>query len=68
MELRDKRVWLIGASSGSEIAYERLILLDSATAEVTFPNVAEQPLLPINRDFSAPVILYAALQPGGLDR
>ena len=59
---------LIGAVSGAEITDERLILLDSATTEVTFRNVAERPLLSINRDFSAPVIINAARQPGELER
>jgi len=59
---------LIGAVSGAELAAERLILLDSAATAVTFEDVTEPPLLSINRDFSAPVIINAARQPGELER
>jgi len=48
------KVALIGRHSGAEVAGERLILLDSATASVVFEGVGEVPLLSINRDFSAP--------------
>jgi aminopeptidase N len=62
------RTALIGADSGSEIAAERLILLDQPTMRVTFDNVAEAPLLSINRGFSAPIILAAERHPGELER
>ena len=62
------RTALIGDGSGAEIAPERLILLDQPTQTVTFDNVAEKPLLSINRDFSAPVMVEAARGPHELER
>src|SRR6476646_9927072 len=62
------RTALIGDDSGAEIAAERLILLDQPTQTVTFENVAEKPLLSINRDFSAPVMVEAARGPHELER
>jgi aminopeptidase N len=50
---------LIGSDSGAEIAPERLIILDQPQQSVTFDGVTEAPLLSINRDFSAPVIITA---------
>ena len=62
------RTALIGEDSGAEIAEERLILLDDTAASILFDNVGEPPLLSINRDFSAPVIIDAARRPGELER
>jgi aminopeptidase N len=62
------RTALIGEASGSEIAPERLIVLDQPRQSVTFENVGETPLLSINRDFSAPVIVEAERRPGELER
>jgi aminopeptidase N len=59
---------LIGDDSGREICPERLIVLDGPRASVTFDNVVETPLLSINRNFSAPVIMDAARQPHELER
>ncbi len=59
---------LIGQDSGSEVAAERLILLDQPTMSVRFDDVAEPPLLSINRGFSAPVVLNAQRRPGELER
>ena len=59
---------LIGEASGTEIAPERLIILDRRQQSVTFENVHEPPLLSINRDFSAPVIVDAQRRPGELER
>src|SRR5689334_4901854 len=53
------RTALIGEQTGTEIVSERLIVLDQASQSVTFDNVAEAPLLSINRNFSAPVIVTA---------
>jgi aminopeptidase N len=53
------RTALIGASSGDEVAPERLILLDSNRQSIRFDDVTEPPLLSINRGFSAPVIIEA---------
>ncbi len=55
---------LIGEQSGAEIAPERLIVFDQPSASVTFDNVDEPPLLSINRDFSAPIIVHADRQAG----
>ncbi|MEO5773418.1 MAG: aminopeptidase N [Sphingomicrobium sp.] len=62
------RAALIGEESGSEIAGERLILLDSAQDSVTFENVREPALLSINRGFSAPIIVEAERRQGELER
>jgi len=62
------RTALIGNESGAEVASERLILLDQPQQSITFENVAEPPLLSINRDFSAPVIVDAARAPHELER
>jgi aminopeptidase N len=62
------RTALIGHDSGAEIAAERLILLDTAEAEIRFDDVAEPPLLSINRGFSAPVIIEAERAAGELER
>jgi len=62
------RTALIGDESGHEICPDRLILLDQPRQSFTFENVGERPLLSINRDFSAPVIIEAARQPHELER
>jgi aminopeptidase N len=59
---------LIGAQSGREIAPERLILLDSTEQTIGFANVAEAPMLSINRGFSAPVIIDVQREPDELER
>ena len=59
---------LFGETSGTEIAPERLILLDEANLQVRFDDIAEPPLLSINRGFSAPIILDVARRPGELER
>jgi len=59
---------LIGEASGSEIAPEQLIILDQPRQSVTFDNVTETPLLSINRDFSAPVIVDAQRKADELER
>jgi aminopeptidase N len=59
---------LIGANSGSALGDERLILLDEPSAIVSFDGVTEAPLLSINRDFSAPILLEIERQPGELER
>ncbi|MBA3511946.1 aminopeptidase N [Sphingomonas sp.] len=59
---------LIGADSGREVAPERLILLDKAEQSIRFDQVAESPLLSINRGFSAPVIVEAERAPEQLER
>ena len=59
---------LIGEQSGSEIAGERLILLDQGHTSITFENIAEPPLLSINRGFSAPIVVQAERRAGELER
>jgi aminopeptidase N len=59
---------LIGNESGHEIGPERLIVLDAAKQSVTFDNVTERPLLSINRNFSAPIIVDAERETHDLER
>ena len=59
---------LVGEASGHEIGAEQLIVLNQPRQAIRFDNVAEPPLLSINRDFSAPVIVEAARRPGELER
>jgi aminopeptidase N len=59
---------LIGHDSGETVGEERLILLDKEEASVAFFGINEPPLLSINRDFSAPILLEAERQPGELER
>ena len=59
---------LIGAGSGASLTEERLILLDQPATSVTFDGVTEPPLLSINRDFSAPILLEIDRRPGELER
>src|SRR4249919_2896228 len=59
---------LVGEESGHEICPEQLIVLDRAKQSVTFENIAETPLLSINRGFSAPIIVTADRRPGELER
>jgi aminopeptidase N len=58
---------LIGADSGAQLGDERLILLDREEIEVEFEGVGEPPLLSINRDFSAPVLLQSERRAGELE-
>ena len=62
------RTALIGKQTGTEVAPERLILLDEPQQSITFDNVDEPPLLSINRDFSAPIMLHAERRPGELEQ
>ena len=62
------RTALVGEESGHEICPERLIVLDQPKQSFTFDNVAETPLLSINREFSAPVIVTAERRPHELER
>jgi aminopeptidase N len=50
---------LLGEESGHEICPEQLIILDQPRQILTFDNVTETPLLSINRNFSAPVVVTA---------
>jgi aminopeptidase N len=59
---------LIGDESGHEICPERLIVLDQPAATIIFDNVVEPPLLSINRNFTAPIIVDAERHPHELER
>ena len=59
---------LIGSESGEPLGEERLILLEQGKASLTFEGVSEAPLLSINRDFSAPILLDVSRKPGELER
>ncbi|MBV9931542.1 MAG: aminopeptidase N [Alphaproteobacteria bacterium] len=50
------RTALFGLDTGAKLG-ERLILLDRAEADLDLGPVAEPPILSINRDFSAPVVV-----------
>jgi aminopeptidase N len=62
------RTALIGSESGHEICPERLIVLDQSRQTVTFDNVTEAPLLSINRNFSAPVVMNVERAADELER
>jgi aminopeptidase N len=62
------RAALIGMDSGRTLGDERLILLDQQSASFDFENITEPPLLSINRDFSAPVLLDIDRRRGELER
>ena len=51
------RLALFGAQSGKPIVPERVHVLHDAEGEILFEGVEEQPVLSINRGFSAPVIV-----------
>ncbi|HEU4958636.1 MAG TPA: aminopeptidase N [Sphingomicrobium sp.] len=59
---------LIGQRSGATVGEERLILLNDAEETVCFFGIDEPPLLSINRDFSAPVMLEVERQSGELEK
>ncbi|HKT15415.1 MAG TPA: aminopeptidase N [Allosphingosinicella sp.] len=49
---------LFGELTGEKLS-ERLIVLEEAAKEIVFDGIGERPILSINRDFSAPVIIDA---------
>ncbi len=51
------RIKLFGTASGKPVSDERLVMLTDAHGELQFDDIAEPPLLSINRQFSAPVIV-----------
>ncbi|HZU51085.1 MAG TPA: aminopeptidase N [Sphingomicrobium sp.] len=59
---------LIGATSGAQISAEKLIVLDEQSKTITFEKVDEAPLLSLNRNFSAPVIVTVDRGPDELER
>jgi aminopeptidase N len=62
------KVALIGKDSGATVGEERLILLNEEQASISFFGIEEPPLLSINRDFSAPVMLDVERQAGELEK
>ncbi|TFI59846.1 aminopeptidase N [Sphingomonas parva] len=52
------KVALFGADSGTKLE-ERLVMLEEERAEIAFSGLLERPVLSINRDFSAPVVVEA---------
>ena len=62
------RTSLIGRDSGEAIGEERLIILDQPEATISFFGIDEPPLLSINRDFSAPILLEVDRPAGELER
>lgn len=48
---------LFGAITGRPMCEEQLVLLEDETHEIVFENLSEQPVLSINRGFSAPVVV-----------
>src|SRR5436190_3568479 len=59
---------LIGADSGAAQGEERLVLIEEPSTSIRFEGVIERPLLSINRDFSAPVLLDVERRAGELER
>ncbi|WP_443018907.1 aminopeptidase N [Sphingomonas sp.] len=51
------RLKLFGAQTATPLIPERLVMFDGAEETVRFDNIGERPVLSINRDFSAPVIV-----------
>jgi aminopeptidase N len=50
------RLALFGAESGAKLA-ERTVILDEARQEIAFEGLSERPILSLNRDFSAPIVV-----------
>ena len=62
------RLKLFGSDTGRPMGDEQLVLLDSPSADIVFDKVTEPPLLSINRQFSAPVIVETNRSPADLAR
>jgi aminopeptidase N len=56
------RIALFGEATGAKHA-DRLVLLDEAKQEIVFDGIGERPILSINRDFSAPIIVETDRKP-----
>ena len=61
------KVALLGKDSGATVGEERLILLNEEEQSISFFGIDEPPLLSINRDFSAPVMLEIQREAGELE-
>jgi aminopeptidase N len=51
------RIRLFGVESGTALCDEQLLMVDQAVQTVTIADIAEPPVLSINRQFTAPVII-----------
>lgn len=51
------RIKLFGAQTATPLVPEQLVLLSDGDTQLSFEGVTERPVLSINRDFSAPVIV-----------
>ncbi|MBY0519344.1 MAG: aminopeptidase N [Sphingomonas sp.] len=60
------RVKLFGADTGQAMGEERLVMLTGDQLEIAFDGLTEAPLLSINRQFSAPVIVETNRTPADL--
>ncbi|MBO9621850.1 MAG: aminopeptidase N [Sphingomonas sp.] len=60
------RVKLFGNFTGRSMCDEQLVLLKDPSTEIVFENLTEQPVLSINRGFSAPVIVETNRTPADL--
>ncbi|MDQ3140325.1 MAG: aminopeptidase N [Pseudomonadota bacterium] len=52
------KIALFGETTGEKYI-DRLVLLEDARQELTFDGIGERPVLSINREFSAPVVIEA---------
>ncbi|MFN3943370.1 MAG: aminopeptidase N [Allosphingosinicella sp.] len=59
------RIALFGERSAEKLA-DRLVMLEEGEQEVLFDGIGERPILSINRDFSAPVIVETTRTPEDL--
>jgi aminopeptidase N len=59
------KIALFGERSGDKIE-DRIVLLDDKAKEVVLDGISERPVLSINRDFSAPVIIESDRSLGDL--
>jgi aminopeptidase N len=53
------KVALLGEVTGEKYA-DRLVMLEGESQEIVFDGIGERPILSINRDFSAPVIIESS--------
>jgi aminopeptidase N len=51
------KVALFGELTGEKLAGEQLVMLDGVQHEILFEGIGERPVLSINRNFSAPVVI-----------
>ncbi len=59
------KIALFGERSGNKIA-EKTVLLEQNMEEITWEGIGERPVLSLNRDFSAPIVVESDRSPGDL--